>query len=101
MVYPVLTNDAIMTTETTPMKDLGTCCGLRIEMTKERILGIAREYMGSPLHDGYNSSRALKCYILFYSTNFIKFRVSHAKTAELRSLTACNNLNCAVFTFYF
>jgi len=63
-----------MTTETTPIKDLSTCCDGRIEMSNERVLGIAREYLGRSLHDGYNSSRALKRYILLNSTHFIKFR---------------------------
>jgi len=43
-------------------------------MTNERVLVIVREYLGSPLHDGDNSSRALKRYILFYSMDFINFR---------------------------
>jgi len=43
VVYDVLTNEAIMTTETTPMQDLSTCCEGRKEMTNERVLGIARE----------------------------------------------------------
>jgi len=56
------------------MQDLSTCCDGRIEMTNERVLVIVREYLGSPLHDGDNSSRALKRYILFYSMDFINFR---------------------------
>jgi len=60
VVYSVLTNEAIMSTETTPMQDLSSCCGLRIEMTNERVLGIVREYMGSPLPVGDKFSRALK-----------------------------------------
>ena len=41
-----------MTTETTPMQDLSTCCDGRMEMATEIVLGIAREYLGRPLHDG-------------------------------------------------
>jgi hypothetical protein len=52
VVYTVLTNEPIMTTVTTPMQNLNTCCYGRIEMTNERVLGIALEYLGSPLHDG-------------------------------------------------
>ena len=62
-----------MTTVTTPIRDVNTCHG-RIEMTIERILGIAREYLDSPLHDGYICNRELKRYILLNSTRFIKFR---------------------------
>jgi hypothetical protein len=63
-----------MTTETTPMQDFSTCCDGRVEMTNEGVLGVAREYLGSSLHDGYVSSRALKLYILLNATLFIKFR---------------------------
>jgi len=73
MVYPFLTNEAITTTETSPMQDLSTCDG-RIDMINERVLLITRECMGSSLYDVYNSSRALKRYILLNSTHFIKFR---------------------------
>jgi hypothetical protein len=62
-----------MTTETTPMKDLTPSDG-RIEMTNERVLGIVREYLGSPVHEGDNSSGALKRYKLLNSKHFIKFR---------------------------
>ena len=63
-----------MATETTLMQDHSTCCDGRIDMSSERILGIPREYLGIPLHDGKNSSGALKRYILLYSTHFIKCR---------------------------
>ena len=63
-----------MTTETTPMQELSSCCDGRVEITIEGVLGIAREYLDSPLHDGYIYSRALKRYILLNSTHFIEFR---------------------------
>jgi len=53
-----------MSTETAAMQDHSTCCDGRIEMTNERIFGIALQYPDSPLTDGYNSSRELKRYIL-------------------------------------
>jgi hypothetical protein len=69
-----MTNDAIMTIKTTPLEDLSNLCDGRIEMTNERVLGIAREYLGSPLHDWYHSNRALKCCTLLNSKHFLKWR---------------------------
>ena len=60
---PCSQNVAVRTTETTPMQHLNTCDG-KIEITNETVLGIAREYLGCPLHDGHISSRALKSYTL-------------------------------------
>jgi len=41
-----------MTTETSPMQDLSTCCDRRIEMSNERVNGIARECLGRPYSTG-------------------------------------------------
>ena len=61
-----------MTTETSPLQDFSICCDRGVEMTDERVLGISREHLGSPLHDGYISSKALKSYTLLNWKNFIK-----------------------------
>jgi len=41
-----------MTTETTPMQDLSTCCEGRTEMTNERVLAIARQLWVAPYTTG-------------------------------------------------
>jgi len=41
VVYAVLTNEAIMTTEIIPMQDLSNCNG-KLELTNKRFPGIAR-----------------------------------------------------------
>jgi hypothetical protein len=70
-----------MTTETTPMQDLSTCCDGRIEITNERVLGIAREYLGSPLHDGTVAVGRYNITFYYIQCILLNFGASNGKTA--------------------
>ena len=83
-----------MPPETTPMQGLSICFDGRIEMTNGRVIGIAREYLGSPLHDGTVPVGHYNVTFYYIQCILLNFGASNAKRTEQICQTACTNFTC-------
>jgi hypothetical protein len=83
-----------MANETTPMQELSNCGDGRIEMTTEIVLGIARVYIGRPLHDGTVPVGHYNVTFYYIHRILLNFGASNGKTAEQISVTARTNFTC-------